>query len=443
MNNLTETWEKTLELYKPNCSDKVIFDSYFSSLKVRDIVDGDLIITCETKWAVGEVSSALDKLEEIYNTLTNGHYHINLYVEDEYNASIQEKNELLNFKSNLSNDLTFETFVIGNSNRMAQNAALAVATNPGIAYSPLFIHSNSGLGKTHLLNAIGNYALKRNPSLRILYTTSEDFVNEFIKSLGDNSTDEFNYKYRHIDILLIDDIQFLVSKEASSENFFNIFNSLISNKKQIVITSDKHPKELKGMEARLVSRFNSGLTVSIDTPEFETSKAILRKKIENENVDYPIDEEVLDFIASNYNTDVRELEGSLKRLLFYKLICPNALDKIDLNFALEAFNDSGGTPVKQKELTVAIIKKTVADYYNLSLAQLNSKARTSNIIVARHIAMYLVRTLIKDISFIQIGHEFGGRDHTTVMKACSKVQKLLAKDMNYIKAIEEIKEKLL
>ena len=443
MNNLTSTWQKTLDIYKNQFGDKVIFDSYFSSLKVRDCVDGDLIVTADTSWAISEVVPYKEKLEEIYNTLTNGHYHINLISEEDYKQSTLQKNELLNFKSNLSDDLIFENFVVGNSNRIAQNASLAVAMKPGISYSPLFIHSNSGLGKTHLLNAIGNYALKKDPSLKVLYTTSEDFVNEFIQSLHDNTISDFNYKYRHIDILLIDDIQFLASKESTSENFFNIFNSLISNKKQIVITSDKHPRELKGMEARLVSRFTSGLTVSIDTPEFETSKAILRKKIETENVNYPITEEVLDFIASHFNTDVRELEGSLKRLLFYKLICNNHVDVIDLNFALEAFSDSYLEPVKKKELTVSNIKKCVADYYNLSVQQINSKARTANIIVARHIAMYLVRELIQDISFIQIGNEFGGRDHSTVMKACDKVQKNLEKDMNYRKAIADIKDKLL
>ena len=279
MNNLSSDWEKTLEIFKTQCDDKVFFDSYFSSLKVRDVVDGDIIVTVDTQWSLGEVHPFLSKLEEIYNTITSGHYHINLVVEEDYIQSIQQKNELLNFEDNLNADFTFENFVVGGSNRIAQNASLAVAMKPGISYSPLFIHSNSGLGKTHLLNAIGNYAKSKDPSIKILFTTSENFVNEYIQSLSNHTIDEFNYKFRHIDILLIDDIQFMASKESSSEIFFNIFNSLISNKKQIVITSDKPPRDLKGMESRLVSRFSSGLTVSIDTPEFETSKAILRKKI--------------------------------------------------------------------------------------------------------------------------------------------------------------------
>ncbi|MEG0451558.1 MAG: chromosomal replication initiator protein DnaA [Coprobacillus sp.] len=443
MNNLDTYWQKTLDIFKKQCNDKVFFDSYFSSLQVRDIVDGDLTVTVDTQWSLGEVIPYIDKLEEIYNTLSSSHCHLHLIVEEDYNNSLLTKDNLLEFEDNLNKELTFENFVVGNSNRIAQNASLAVAMKPGISYSPLFIHSNSGLGKTHLLNAIGNYAKSKDSTVKILFITSENFVNEYIKSITDHCMDEFNYKYRHIDILLIDDIQFMAKKDASSEIFFNIFNSLISNKKQIVITSDKPPRDLSGMESRLVSRFTSGLTVSIDTPEFETSKAILRKKLEIENVDFPITEEVLDFICCHFNNDVRELEGSLKRLLFYKLICGKKVDTIDLTFALEAFSDTYSEPLQKKELTVSNVKKAVADYYNLTISQINSKSRTSNIIVARHIAMYLARDLIKDISFIQIGHEFGGRDHSTVMKACDKVYKKLEKDVNYKKAIQDIKKKIL
>lgn len=444
MNNLDTDWQKTLNILRNQMDDVVVFDSFFTTLQVKDILDGEVTVTVDTNWSLEAVVPYLEKLEEIYNTLTSGHYHLHLITEEEYHKTNQKNDTLLDFEDNLNSDLTFENFVVGNSNRIAQNASLAVAMKPGISYSPLFIHSNSGLGKTHLLNAIGNYAKKKDPYTKVLFTTSENFVNEYIQSLSNHTIDQFNYKYRHIDILLIDDIQFMATKESSSEIFFNIFNSLISNKKQIVITSDKPPRDLRGMESRLVSRFSSGLTVSIDTPEFETSKAILRKKIEIENVDYPITEEVLDFICSHFNTDVRELEGSLKRLLFYKLICGKKYDCIDLNFALEAFSDTyANQPVQKTDLNINNIKKAVADYYNLTISQINSKSRTSNIIVARHIAMYLVRELINDVSFIQIGHEFGGRDHSTVMKACDKVQKKLEKDLNYRQAIEEIKNKLI
>lgn len=446
MNNLNHDFQKTLKFFEKKLDelglDQFVYESFFAPLKIQDIVDNDVIITTDSHWNCQSITPYLDELQSIYNIVTNGNYTLKLYVEDEYEKETQKDEVLLEFEDNLNSDLNFNTFVVGNSNRIAQTAALTVAMKPGIAYSPLFIHGQSGLGKTHLLNAIGNYAKQKKPGTKVLYTTSENFVNEYISSISSHKLEEFNYKYRHIDILLIDDIQFMAAKDASCEIFFNIFNTLISNKKQIVITSDKPPKELRGMETRLVSRFTSGLTVSIDTPEFETAKAILRKKIEYENLEYPITEEVIDFIATHFNNDVRELEGSVKRLLFYILIYPHEIETIDLKFALEAFNGAVSDNVEKAELTISHVKKTVADYYNLTITQINSKSRTSNLIVARHIAMYLCRELVKDVSFIQIGNEFGGRDHSTVMKACDKVKKNIDKDINYKQAIDDIKKKL-
>ena len=210
MNNLDTDWQKTLNIFKNQIDDKIIFDSFFTTLQVKDIIDSDVTITVDTQWSLDGVSPYLEKLEEIYNTLTSGHYQLHLETEDEYNKSIQQKNDLMLFNDNLNSDLKFENFVVGNSNRIAQNASLAVAMKPGISYSPLFIHSNSGLGKTHLLNAIGNYAKSKDPFTKVLFTTSENFVNEYIQSLSNHTIDEFNYKYRHIDILLIDDIQAVI-----------------------------------------------------------------------------------------------------------------------------------------------------------------------------------------------------------------------------------------
>ena len=200
MNNLDTDWQKTLNIFKNQIDDKIIFDSFFTTLQVKDIIDSDVTITVDTQWSLDGVSPYLEKLEEIYNTLTSGHYQLHLETEDEYNKSIQQKNDLMLFNDNLNSDLKFENFVVGNSNRIAQNASLAVAMKPGISYSPLFIHSNSGLGKTHLLNAIGNYAKSKDPFTKVLFTTSENFVNEYIQSLSNHTIDEFNYKYRHIDI---------------------------------------------------------------------------------------------------------------------------------------------------------------------------------------------------------------------------------------------------
>lgn len=444
MNNLDVLWSKTLHIFDGHLNDKVLFDSIFTLLKAKEVRNNELIVVMESVFNIEFVEEYIPQLEEIFNSIADSHVKLVVMSGEDYRKAYTQEVKELRFEDHLNPDFTFSNFVVGNSNRIAQNASLAVAMKPGTAYSPLFIYSNSGLGKTHLLNAIGNYVKEKNPSSHILYSSSEQFVNDYISALSNHTIDEFNYRYRHVDVLLIDDIQFIASKESSSEMFFNIFNSLQSNNKQIVITSDKPPKDLKGMENRLVSRFTNGLTVSIDTPEFETAKAILKKKIELEKVDYPIDEEVLDFIASHFNRDIRELEGSLKRLLFYKLVFGKERNHIDLEFALEAFQDSySSTMEKKAELTVDEIKKCVARYYNLTVAQINSKSRTSNIIVARHIAMYLVRNLIADISFIQIGQEFGGRDHSTVMKACDKVEKNMKKDSNYRKAVEEIKNKLI
>jgi len=430
MDRLSELWAKTLSVYSQSAAtDKVLFESIIALCKARKQTHDELIVTAESEFTLPTIEEAVPELERIFNELSGAHIHITLMSEDAYNESRVKPEEKIQFEDHLNPDFTFNNFVVGSSNRIAQNASLAVATKPGNTYSPLFIYSNSGLGKTHLLNAIGNYIKSKRPGMKVLYSTSEEFVNEYVSAIANHTINDFNYLYRNVDVLLIDDIQFIASKDSSMEMFFNIFNTLYNANKQIVITSDKNPRDLKGMENRLVSRFTNGLMVSIDTPEFETAKAILQKKLETEHVNYPIHEEVIDMMASRFNRDVRELEGSLKRLLFYKLVFGAEKDDIDLEFALEAFEDdqmysNEGT---RDNLSVDEIKRCVASYYNLSVAQINSKSRTSNIIVARHIAMYLVRNLIDNISYIQIGREFGGRDHSTVMKACDKVEKKLEK----------------
>ena len=233
MNNLNNDFKKALKFFEQRLDefglDSYIYESFFATLKIQDIVENDVIITTDLQWNREPILAHLDKLEEIYNIVTNGDYHLVLYVEDEYEKSNEKNEVLLEFEDNLNADLNFNTFVVGNSNRIAQTAALTVAMKPGISYSPLFIFGQSGLGKTHLLNAIGNYAKQKNPNTRVLYSTSENFVNEYIQSLSNHKMDEFNYKYRHIDILLIDDIQFMAAKDSSCEIFFNIFNTLISN----------------------------------------------------------------------------------------------------------------------------------------------------------------------------------------------------------------------
>ncbi|MBO6047630.1 MAG: ATP-binding protein, partial [Erysipelotrichaceae bacterium] len=299
MNELETSWNATLQAFGKEYEDKVVFDSVFTLLKAKELTNDELIVTIDSLFNIGYIEEDVPTLEYLFNQITNRDVQLTILSEKEYQEKYvnHEDAEEYNFDDSLNPAFTFENFVVGNSNRIAQNASLAVAMKPGESFSPLFIYSNSGLGKTHLLNAIGNFVKGHNKNAHVLYCTSEQFVNEYIASLSNGSMDTFNYKYRHVDVLLVDDIQFIASKESSSEMFFNIINTLQNQKKQIVITSDKPPKDLKGMEKRLVSRFAQGLTITIDTPEFETAKAIIQKKIEIEKVDYPIDDEVFNFMA--------------------------------------------------------------------------------------------------------------------------------------------------
>ena len=323
---------------------------------------------------------------------------------------------------------------------MAQNAALLVSTKPGMNFNPIFLYSHPGLGKTHLLNAIGNKAKETNPNLLVRYITSKDFVDEIINSIKTNTTDEIYSYYRNLDILLIDDIQFLFGKEKSSEMFFHIFNEIINNNHQIVITSDKMPDELQGIEERLISRFKSGLSFGIDPPEFETAKAILEKKIENlGNTDLVITDDVLDFMVMNYCNDIRSLEGQLKRLFFCSIM--ESTNYIDMNFASEVFKDQKTIKKAQEPLTKEFILKTTAEFYYLTISQIISKNRTRNLVTPREICMYLMRELL-DITFSEIGTTFSNRDHSTVMKACKRVETKIKKDPDYKLAVDKLKQKL-
>ncbi|MDP2815005.1 MAG: chromosomal replication initiator protein DnaA, partial [Erysipelotrichaceae bacterium] len=292
-----------------------------------------------------------------------------------------------------------------------------------------------------LLNSIGNYVKKNYPDKRVLYTSGADFVTRVVSSIKDNSIEEFKLSMQMVDVLLMDDIQFLAGKEKSHEIFFYIFNDLVNNRRQIVLTSDRHPQEIKGLEERLISRFSSGLSVGVDSPEFETSLAILKKKMEYQSVDPTfIEDDVLAYIATNFSKDVRKLEGALNRLLFYSINFSNS-GRIDFKTAVSAFK--GQTAVSDKnELSANKIKRVVADYYGLTKQQLISKSRTKNIANARHIAMYLCRKHL-DLPFIKIGEEFGKRDHSTVISSCDKVDKQCKNDEVFLLAIKEIERSLI
>lgn len=342
------------------------------------------------------------------------------------------------FDLNIEEEQRFDTFCIGKSNSQAHAAAITVANNLGTFYNPLFIYGNSGIGKSHLLNAIGNYVLNTFSNKRIGYISGTGFVEALSKALKENTIDEFKEAFYSLDLLLVDDIQFISNKAKTQEVFFTIFNTLVNNRKQICITADCAPNEIHGIEERIISRFNRGLTVNIESPEFETRIAILKAKLAN-IVSEKVDEEVFTYMATNFSKDVRELEGAITRLYFYYIQFKGNEDHISLNLAIEAFKDQ--IQDNRNELSVAKIKKTVADYYNLTTKQLTSSTRTKNIAIPRHIAMYLCRNIL-DVPYKEIGNEFGNRDHSTVINACEKVESLIKTDQNYSKAIDEIKARM-
>jgi chromosomal replication initiator protein len=437
----SDIWSKTKSIIKDHESvGKIIYDTYFDDSKLVDLSMEKATILVPTNLQKMVLSQKLDLISESLEKVLNRSVDCEVVVQNDLRKTMTidgiievehgylEQDNVLPFYS-------FDNFVVGPSNKEVHSAALACAYNPGKFYTPLFIYGNSGLGKTHLLNAIGNYIKKNDPSKRVYYTSSSDFVSNVVNSIKNNSIEEFKQSMNELDVLLVDDVQFLAGKEKSHEIFFHIFNELVNNRKQIVITSDRDPSEIKGLEERMVSRFSSGLSVGIDSPEFETSLAILRFKLENQSMDATmIDDEVLNYIATNFSKDVRKLEGALNRLIFYSINFGNN-DRIDFKTALGAFK--GNTSIDKNELNANKIKRIVSEYYGLTRQQLISKSRTKNIASARHIAMYFCRKTL-DLPFIKIGEEFGKRDHSTVMNACLKVEEYIKKDINYKQALQEI-----
>ena len=356
-----------------------------------------------------------------------------LEAENEQNL-IQDKQPNLN-GTNLRSKYLFDTFVKGKCNEFAYAACMQVAESPGYSYNPLFIHGDVGLGKTHLMHSIGNHVLYNNPDAKVLYTSSENLVNEFVNSIRTKKNQEFRDKYRTVDVLLVDDIQFLSDKEGIQEEFFHTFNTLYNDNKQIVLTSDKHPSEIKSIEDRLRSRFNSGLPVDITMPDLETRTAILQKKAEMERID--IDQSVIAFIAKSIHSNIRDLEGALNTVTARAKLTGN---KCTVEFAEKSLEEM----IKQKErreVDVPYIQEVVAAYYGVSTEEILSGKRTADITYARHVAMYLCRMII-DKPLKAIGKEFGGKDHTTIIHAVDKITAKMEKEKNLKKEIGELERKL-
>lgn len=329
---------------------------------------------------------------------------------------------------------TFDSFVVGNCNRLAHAASLAVAEAPSKAYNPLFIYGGVGLGKTHLMHAIGNFVVNNYPQDNVFYLSSEKFMNEFINAIRDNKTVNFRNKYRNIDVLLIDDIQFLAGKEQTQEEFFHTFNALHESNKQIIISSDRPPKEIPTLEDRLRSRFEWGLITDINKPDLETRIAILKKKAYLENIDIP--GEVLNYIANKIETNIRELEGALIRVMAYSSLTSTP---VDLKIADEALKNI--LIEKQKDISVNNIIKITAQYFGITPEEIKGKKRSKHIVFPRQLAMYLSRELT-DLSLPKIGNDFGGKDHTTVIHACNKIKDLALDSSETREMIEKLKDNI-
>ena len=340
--------------------------------------------------------------------------------------------------SNLNPNYTFETFVVGNNNRFAQSASLAVAESPGETYNPLYIYGGPGLGKTHLMHSIGHFILDQNPNSKVIYVTSEQFTNEVIESIRNgnaSSMTKFRDKYRTVDVLMIDDIQFIIGKESTQEEFFHTFNALQSQGKQIILTSDKPPKDMETLEERIRSRFEWGLMADIGIPDYETRMAILRKKAESDNFD--IDDEILNYIANNIKSNVRELEGALNKLLAYNNLCKQT---ITMEIAQKELQNII-TPDKPREITPQLIIEVVTEHFNISMDQMISRSRSSDIARPRQIAMYLCKTMT-DSSLDVIGSFLGGRDHSTIIHGIKKISDEYEINNNTKTLIDTIKKKI-
>lgn len=443
-------WEKFFEQLNLKIS-SISFNTWFKKTKLFSMDNNKIVIEVEMSFQKKFLADNYTELiEEIFNELTGRNYDVEfIYHEDieEQRVEIVKKEEhniLENINSNLNPNYTFETFMIGDSNRFAYTTALTVAQNPGKIYNPLFIYGKSGLGKTHLMHAIGNYVIK-NLYLKVLYITSDQFRDEFVDINTQDSNinnkeviDSFKNKYRNIDVLIVDDIQFFSGAEKTRQEFFHVFEYLKNNNKQIIICSDRSPDDLKFLEDRLKTRLSWGVTANIYPPDFSLKIKIIKNKIKDIEMSKYIDDNVIDYIANNSENDVRHLEGSITRLIAYSAMMNKK--EINLEFAMEALQDYIKSNVYLKS-DISKIQKVVADYYDITVEDIKGKKRNSEINYPRQIAIYLCR-MITEETVSKIGIEFGGKSHSTVIHSCNKIMEDIKKNPQLSKMIEEIKNKI-
>ncbi|MBT2575068.1 chromosomal replication initiator protein DnaA [Bacillus sp. ISL-51] len=445
MENILDLWNQALAQIEKKLS-KPSFETWMKSTKAHSLHGDTLTITAPNEFARDWLESRyLHLIADTIYELTGEELSIKFVIPQNQDAEDfmpkpqvkkAAKEEPSDFPQSMLNPkYTFDTFVIGSGNRFAHAASLAVAEAPAKAYNPLFIYGGVGLGKTHLMHAIGHYVIDHNPSAKVVYLSSEKFTNEFINSIRDNKAVDFRNRYRNVDVLLIDDIQFLAGKEQTQEEFFHTFNTLHEESKQIVISSDRPPKEIPTLEDRLRSRFEWGLITDITPPDLETRIAILRKKAKAEGLDIP--NEVMLYIANQIDSNIRELEGALIRVVAYSSLINK---DINADLAAEALKDIIPSS-KPKVITIKEIQRIVGQQFNIKLEDFKAKKRTKSVAYPRQIAMYLSREMT-DSSLPKIGEEFGGRDHTTVIHAHEKISKLLIDDEQLQQHVKEIKEQL-
>ena len=444
MNVIEEHWQEILQRVKEDCERlDVSYNMWLKPLQVYKYENGTLYI--------------LVSLEEIAINIINKKYSFPIksavaeitgisceirFIQQKDIAEMEEVSSYNNtssvFEANLNKEYTFDTFVVGSNNQFAYAASLAVAESPGTIYNPLFLYSGVGLGKTHLMHSIAHFIMKTNPSMRVLYVTSETFTNEVIEAIrngNNNSMRDFREKYRNIDVLLIDDVQFIIGKESTQEEFFHTFNTLYGEKKQIIISSDKPPKDMDILEERIRSRFEWGLICDISSPNYETRMAILRKKQEMEG--YTVGNDVIEYIASNIKSNIRELEGALTKIKAYSNLVKQ---DVNLELAEQVLKDII-SPNEKKVVTPEIIINMVAEQFEITPADIIGNKRSSKIVYPRQIAMYLCRTML-DIPLTQVGSYIGNRDHTTVIHGINKIQDDLKTSEQTQKVIATLKKKL-
>ena len=449
--NVDIIWNNFLDKIKEQIS-SISFEAWFKDTKLYKINGNTAIIIVPLNLHKKHLTeNYITLIEETFNNLTGTNFNFSFLLEDEVeneeNIEVKSENGGIpsynSMDANLNPNYTFDSFIKGESNKFAYTASLSVAEKPGKAYNPLFLYGKSGLGKTHLMHAIGNYILN-NSNLKVLYVTSDDFVNDFISVIRNKDKDNFELintfksKYRNIDVLLIDDIQFLENATATQQEFFHTFNELYNSNKQIIIASDRSVNDLKLLEERLRTRFAWGLTANIFPPDYDLRMSIIRKKIMYNESAKDVPDEVIEYIANSFDSDVRQLEGAITRVFAYALMMNNGI--VDLNTAIDALKDQLTTKSAFKN-DIHRIQQIVSDYFQIKIEDLTGKKRTKNIAFPRQIAIYLCRNMTNE-SFPRIGSYFGGRDHSTIMHSCDKIADSLKNNEQVKDIIKELKKLL-